>query len=145
MNSLKLLLALVLALVFTGCEIVVTEDYSSYETDTYTTSYYDYTYDCDMYYSIGDARDVNYNSCSSSYSTYDSYAFDFSQYDVVEYYNNGSRITSTTYYVSDVEAFSYGGDIFIAYDVGGGLTFEYNYTEDEVGVYEDGTVDYYSN
>lgn len=143
MNSLKLLLALALALVFTGCEITVVDDYSSYETNTYKTGYYDYTYHCKMEFTKGDARDVNYNSCSSSYATYDSYAFDFSQYGVIEYYDNGSRITSTTYYVSDVEAFSYGGDIFIAYDVGGGLTFEYNYTDDEVGVYEDGIVDYY--
>lgn len=143
MNSLKLLLALALALVFTGCEITVVDDYSSYETDTYKTSYYDYTYNCAMRFTKGDARDVNYNSCSSPYSTYDSYAFDFSQYGVIEYYDNGSRISSTTYYVSDVEAFRYDGDIFIAYDVGGGLIFEYNYTDDEVGVYEDGIVDYY--
>ena len=96
-----------------------------------------------MKFTKGDARDVNYNSCSSPYSTYDSYAFKFSQYDVIEYYDNGSRITPTTYYVNYVEAFSYGGDIFIAYDVGGALTFEYNYTDDEVGVYEDGIVDYH--
>lgn len=143
MNSLKLLLALALALVFTGCEITVVDDYSSYETRTYKTSYYDYTYHCGMNFTKGDARDVDYNSCSSPYSTYDSYAFDFSQYGVIEYYDNGSRITPTTYYVNYVEAFSYGGDIFIAYDVGGALTFEYNYTDDEVGVYEDGIVDYY--
>ena len=143
MNSLKLLLALALALVFTGCEITVVNDYSSYETDTYKTSYYDYTYHCKMKFTKGDARDVNYNSCSSSYPTYDSYAFDFSRYDVIEYYDNGSRITSKTYYVSDVEAFRYDGDIFIAYDVGGGMVFEYNFTADEVGVYFDGIVDYY--
>lgn len=141
MNSLKLLLALALALVFTGCEITVVDDYSSYETDTYKTGYYDYTYHCNMKFTKGDARDVNYNSCSSSYSTYDSYAFDFSRYEVIKYYDNGYR--KTPYYVSDVEAFSYGGDIFIAYDVVGGLTFEYNYTDDVVGVYEDGIVDYY--
>ena len=48
-----------------------------------------------------------------------------------------------TYYVNYVEAFSYGGDIFIAYDVGGGMVFEYNFTADEVGVYFDGIVEYY--
>lgn len=143
MNSLKLLLALALALVFTGCEITVVDDYSSYETRTYSTGYSYYTYDCKMNFFVGDARDVYYNSCSSSYSTSYSYAFDFSSYDVVEYYDNGSRVSSTTYYVDDVEAFSFNGCIYIAYDVGGGLTYEYNYTDDEVGVYDDGFVDYY--
>jgi hypothetical protein len=136
-------MALALAFVFIGCEISCHCKIILLMKQNPTVTGYYITHMMRNNFFVGDARDVDYNSCSSSYSTSYSYAFDFSQYDVIEYYDNGSRITSTTYYVSDVEAFSYGGDIFIAYDVGGGLTFEYNNTDDEVGVYEDGIVDYY--
>ena len=143
MNSIKLLLALALALVFTGCEITVVDDYSSYEDKHYKTSYYSYTMDCDLMYPSGyvDVHDVLLNTCSNWYGLDTDIAFDFSPNNVDEHY--GNRVT--TYYVEYVDAFSYGGDIYITYDIGKGLVFEYNYSQDEVGEYDDGVVYYYSN
>ena len=143
MNSIKLLLALALALIFTGCEITVVDDYSSYADDYYETGYYSYIKDCDLQYTSGyvDVHNVRTYTCSSWEYIGSNYAFDFSPSYVVEHY--GNRVT--THYVEYVEAFSYGGDIFIAYDVGKGLVFEYNYSQDEVGEYDDGVVYYYSN
>ena len=137
MNSLKLLLALALALVFTGCEITVVDD-------SYTTSYYYKTYDCDLMYSTGDVRDVRSGSCSSLSTISGDYAFDFSPSAVIEYYSRGGSTTRTNYYVNDVYAFSYGGASYITYDVGGGMIFEYNKTDDEVGVYQNWVVYYYT-
>ncbi|HOG68338.1 MAG TPA: hypothetical protein PK366_03080 [Fibrobacteraceae bacterium] len=143
MNSIKLLLALALALIFTGCEVTVVDEYSSYEDRHYKTSYYSYTMDCDLMYPSGyvDVNDVLLNTCSNWYGLDTDIAFDFSPNNVVERY--GNRVT--TYYVEYVDAFSYGGDIYITYDIGKGLVFEYNYSQDEVGEYDDGVVYYYSN
>ena len=143
MNSIKLLLALALALIFTGCEVTIVDEYSSYEDRHYKTSYYSYTMDCDLMYPSGyvDVNDVLLNTCSNWYGLDTDIAFDFSPNNVVERY--GNRVT--TYYVEYVDAFSYGGDIYITYDIGKGLVFEYNYSQDEVGEYDDGVVYYYSN
>ena len=143
MNSLKLILALALAFVFTGCEITVVDEYSSYADDYYETSYYSYVMDCDLQYTSGyvDVHDVRTYTCSSWEYIGSNYAYDFSPSYVVEHDGNAL----ITYNVNYVDAFSYNGNIYITYDVGGGMVFEYNYTEDEVGVYKDGIVDYYSN
>lgn len=139
MKSIKILLAMIFALAFSGCEITVTEDISSYEDNYYSTGYYHYTRDCDVYSLIGDATAVDYSSCSSWYST-SSIAFDFDPYTVTV--DDGYE---TSYSVYDVYAFEYAGDTYIAYDIGGGDTYEYNYSADEVGYYSDYIVDYYSN
>lgn len=142
MKPIKLLVVLFFVLAFAGCEIVVTDDLTSYETDSYTIFNLDQIQRCstDRYYidairgvqSCGSWNDIGFNS-------YMQYKFTPSQ--VTETDFNGY---STPFYVYSVYAFNYGGDIYINYDIGDGEAFEYNYTMKEVGHYDGyGNVDFY--
>lgn len=137
MNPIKLLTALLFVLAFAGCEIVVTDDLSTYETRSYSTANLYDTQLCSLYNYEGDSRDVN--SCGSwSYLGSSNYVyFSFSPSSVLE--NGYDR-----YSVYSVYAFSYDGDTYIYYDIGSGRGFEYNYTRDEVGYYDGrGHADFY--
>lgn len=146
MKPIKLLVVLFFVLAFAGCEIVVTDDLTSYETGSYTTFNLEEIQLCSIYGYSGDFRDVNFNSCGSwnfigSYS-YMQYKFTPSQVTESDY--DGYSTLTIKYYVHDVYAFNYGGDIFIYYDIGNGKGFEYNYTMEEVGYYDgNGNVDFY--
>lgn len=146
MKPIKLLVVLFFVLAFAGCEIVVTDDLTSYETRSYTTFNLEEIQLCSIYGYSGDFRDVNFNSCGSwnfigSYS-YMQYKFTPSQVTETDYDGYSSVVTKFDVY--SVYAFNYGGDIFIYYDIGNGEGFEYNFTMEEVGYYDGkGYVDFY--
>lgn len=149
MKSIKLLTILAFVLAFAGCEVVVTDDLSSYETGSYTTYNLDEIQLCSINRNEGDVRNVNANTCGSwyyidAYYSYMNYRFTPNLVTKNDYDGFSNSTLIIKFPVMDVYAFRYAGDIYIYYDVGGGEGFEYNYTREEVGYYDGrGNADFY--